>query len=284
MHDLPHETLARWTSAIGLDPHRAAGFPSTLLHALGNLREHFGCVFLHILVLLRLRAEEVKVSETLLKTQDIGETAHALAAGLAQWPEPGGVNVGVTNGDARRRGLMRATSYEFVERRCRFLHAGHGILRIDARVKITQPVGDFGCARRVFRKRQHQSTQEIPGLRVSPGRFVHHDQLRALKPTRLGLAPSRLQLRVIPPKGRDPQRKIARAFDEQVDFLAAPRARRPEKREVAVRIKSLKRHAITPKCAFTAAGKPQRHCVAAHLRWNSPLQSEPRRRPDWSPA
>ena len=283
VHDLPDKTLTRWTRAIGLDPHRSARLPSTFLHTSRDLRVHLGRVLLDVFVLLRLRAEEVEIAETLLKAQNIRETPHALATRFAQGPKPRSVDVGVTDRNACGRWRVRTALHEFIERGCSVFHAGHRIARVNRRVNVAEPIGDFNSTRRILRKREHQTPQKIPRLRVAPRRFVDDNEFGAFETSRLRFAPARLEFRVIPPEGRDPKRKVARALDEKIELLAAFRCR-PQEREVPVGIESLEWNAILPERAFRAAGKSQCDGVPAHFGGHAPCEAEPRRRPNRTPT
>lgn len=97
---LADERLGRRDVDIGFDPHRADRFPSALGDALLDAVEQGGCVLLEVGVLLGLRADEGDARVVVHDLERVGPGADDLAAGLADGPEPGGVDVGVGDGEA----------------------------------------------------------------------------------------------------------------------------------------------------------------------------------------
>ena len=143
----------------------------------------------------------MKVGEAFLKSQHVGETAHALTPRFAQWPQPRGIDVRMTNGHARGRWFMYAALHQFIERRSGFFHSWHRVRSVDGRVNVAQRVGDLGRARTICGQCEHESTHEIPRLRVTPSGLIDDHQLGALEATGIRLAPTRLQFGMIPPEG-----------------------------------------------------------------------------------
>jgi hypothetical protein len=97
VQDLPDERFARDKVAIGLDPHRAYGFPLAAADGFLDAFPNARIIRFHPRVLLRLRAGEY-VSGVLSHVAEGGrKRAGAFADRFAKRPEPGGIDVRVAN-------------------------------------------------------------------------------------------------------------------------------------------------------------------------------------------
>ena len=101
--DLADERFAADAVDVGFDPHAAVGLPAAVLHALLHLLEERGRLLLDPRVLLSLGAEEAVLGIALHQRELVAEGAETLALGLADGPEPGGIEMGVAHGGAARR-------------------------------------------------------------------------------------------------------------------------------------------------------------------------------------
>lgn len=104
--ELPGQRLTAGHVGVGLHPHGADRRPVARPHRLLDALPHHRLVLLDPGVLLGLRAGEHQLGVVPRERGDIGEGARRLAHGLAQRPQPGGVDVGVAGGgDPVRAGV-----------------------------------------------------------------------------------------------------------------------------------------------------------------------------------
>ena len=119
--DLPDQGFTAGEIGVGLDPHAADGDPPPVRDAPRDAFEHRGVVLAHPLVLDGLGAPEPEVGVAVHEGEHVRERAGALADGLADRPEPGGVDVGVPDrGDpvGRRRRRLREDPRQLGSCRC----------------------------------------------------------------------------------------------------------------------------------------------------------------------
>ena len=144
--------------AVGLDPHPADGLPAPLFDPFLDGLEQLGIIVLDVLVELRLALGEVVLGELFHQPQDCMEGAPGLAARLAQRPEPGHVDVGVSGGEdidiQRRSGRLDAGAERIMGGSDRIVEAVvegfAGVERFECRVEGVQQVGACGaCSCRV---------------------------------------------------------------------------------------------------------------------------------------
>ncbi len=103
-HKLPRQRLGARQVTVGLNPHPAEGFPAPFGDALFDAFKKLRVVLLHIIVKLRLTLRKGVLRELFHEPQDGVKGATGLAAGLAERPEPGDVNVCVPGGGDRHVG------------------------------------------------------------------------------------------------------------------------------------------------------------------------------------
>ncbi len=96
--DLAHQRLARRDVAVGLHPHGAHRAELAGADPLADPGEEGRVVLLHPGQVLGRRAHEVVLRVVLHQGHGGGEGAGALAHGLPQRPQPGGIDVGVAHG------------------------------------------------------------------------------------------------------------------------------------------------------------------------------------------
>jgi hypothetical protein len=221
VQDLADEALAGRAGGVGLDPHGARGLPAPLAHALGDLREEPGRGLLDPRVVLRLAAQEVKVRVALLEPQHVREGPQALAPGLGDRPEPRGVDVRVADrvaGDGPGRPAAHQERRELRERRrARRVHRGRRALHGDALHEGAQPAIELVRPRIGLRERREQLARGVEPLCEAPDRVVHGDELRALEPPGVRLAPARVVLLGLPPEGAHAERQVAGRLDQEVE-------------------------------------------------------------------
>ena len=98
VEDLPDQRFARDEIAIRFDPHGADGFPLAALHRLFDSFPNGGIVGLHPGIVLRLRAHEDIFGILFHVIQRGGERPGAFADRFTKGPQPGGIDVRVTDG------------------------------------------------------------------------------------------------------------------------------------------------------------------------------------------
>ncbi|MDQ1111722.1 hypothetical protein QE418_001170 [Microbacterium testaceum] len=109
LRDLAHHRLAARQVAVGLDPLRAHDDPLARGDRGLDALPHVRVALLHPRVLLRRRRGEAEVGVLLGEGEHVRERAGGLALGLADGPEPRGVDVRVTDArEAVGRGGCRA--------------------------------------------------------------------------------------------------------------------------------------------------------------------------------
>ena len=112
-HQLAHDALATWKVHVGLDPHAADGMPLAAGNLVADVFEDGRVAAFDPVVLGSLRAGEVIVGVVVHQPDGRGERARTFALRLANRPQPGGVDVGVTDSDDS----VRAGPCTKVERR-----------------------------------------------------------------------------------------------------------------------------------------------------------------------
>ena len=101
MDELADQRLARGEVAVGLDPHAALRLPAAGGDGLLHAGEQLGIELFHPGVMLRCRGAEDVSGIALDEVELSGEGTGGLAHRLALRPQPGGVDVGVTDGAHR---------------------------------------------------------------------------------------------------------------------------------------------------------------------------------------
>ena len=98
---LARQRLTIWQVAVGLHPHAAERLPATLLHPLANALEGGRVVFFDHCVLQRRRRQEAVLGVALHQPQDGGPRATRLLPRLDDRPQPGAVDVRMSDGYQR---------------------------------------------------------------------------------------------------------------------------------------------------------------------------------------
>lgn len=172
---LAGQRLAAGQVAVGLDPHAADRRPLALLHRLLDAGPHVRVVVAHPLVLLGLRAGEDEVVVLVGERGDVGEGAGRLPLGLADRPQPGGVDVRVADAGegvgAGVRGPREGRGQDLADGR----RAAGDVVQVQRVQGPVQGVHDLVPARVVLAQLQHQLAQhldvqiEVPDLLVEDG-------------------------------------------------------------------------------------------------------------------
>ena len=285
VEDLSNEALAARRIAVGFDPHRTPGLPTTLADTGGDPLEQRRRVLPDPAVLLGLAAEEPEVGATFHQTIDRRERPEALSTGLRERPEPGGVDVGVADGDAGGSGPAvpaRAPEQRF-ERGELDVEGGPRIVGGDPSEDRAQPGLQLLGPRDVGGMEQHGASGEIPRLHEAPGSIVVGHQLRRRQSARLVLAPPRLHFGVVPPERRHAEWQVARRLDQQVDVPVAL-AGREERRSIPIEVESMMRRTIPPQERFGPGVEAKMDLPPSHRVGDPAAKSEPGGAPDRSPS
>jgi len=143
--DLADQRFAGDQIAIGFHPHRANRLPLSATDSFFYALPDLGIVGLHPGVLLCLRADKDVAGIFLHVVQRGGKRAGTLANRLPQRPEPGCVNVGVTNRGKRMDGIPVVTTHDTAQcSRCPL--DGGGIVLIEFVDRLVQGIAQFGAA------------------------------------------------------------------------------------------------------------------------------------------
>ena len=209
VEELAHQRLARGEVAVGLDPRPADREPLAARDPLADARVESGRAVADPRVLLRLRAGEAVVGIALHQPQLGRERAHALAVGLLERPQPGGVDVGV----ADRGDLVRPRAVAPLEQRRRIARSPVLQKRLSSR-SSSPPQAPL---RLVHQRRQHaEVARQLPGVAVEARQLAAlqaergRDRLRPLR--------RRVQL-------RPAEQAVAGDLDARAQRLAGRRAR-----------------------------------------------------------
>ena len=114
-HELARHRLAAGHVGVGLDPHAADGDELPVRDRLRDPFEQFRVVLLDPGVLLGRGAGEPEVGIGLGELENVGERPSALADRLPHRPQPGRVDVGVTDGDDPVRAGVRRTAQHLAQ-------------------------------------------------------------------------------------------------------------------------------------------------------------------------
>lgn len=159
--ELAGDGLAAGQVAVGLDPHAADGYPLALVDGLLDPFPHLRVVVADPLVLHGLGAGEDEVLVLVGQRGDVGEGAGRLALGLADGPEPGGVDVGVADaGDgvgAGMGGLGEDRGEDLADRR----RTAGDVVQVDGVHGPVQGVQDLVAAGLVLAEVDHQLAQHL---------------------------------------------------------------------------------------------------------------------------
>ena len=96
--ELPDKGFARNNVCIGFNPHTAFGFPAAFLDFFLDFFVKLGVILLHIVIKLSLRGHEFIFGEFFHKVDNRCERTPSLIPCLAQSPEPGNVDMSMTDG------------------------------------------------------------------------------------------------------------------------------------------------------------------------------------------
>ena len=95
--ELPHQRFAGRNVAVRLDPRPSDRYELRTRDSLGDPLVEIRVAFLYPRVLLSLRAGEL-VLRINIHVRGLGtESSYALAVSLGEWPEPGGVDVSMSD-------------------------------------------------------------------------------------------------------------------------------------------------------------------------------------------
>ena len=136
VEELAHEALAGRHVGVGLDPHRADGFPLAALHCFLDGLEEIGVVALDLVVIGGRRLVEDEARELLHQLQRGVEGAARLAAGLVIGPQPGEIDMRMA-GDGELA-LLRIAGFQRLELLAQRLKGGDdaGALVLAERIRI----------------------------------------------------------------------------------------------------------------------------------------------------
>ena len=138
MKDLSDETLAAGCVAIRLDPHRPTRFPSPLANSGRDSLKELGRILANPLILLGLTTEETEVRRSFHDPIDGGKRSEAFSPGLRDRPEPRGIDVSVTDGDAGGSARRAAATQQNFEIFVSSLHRRSWIMRGDGPQDLSQ--------------------------------------------------------------------------------------------------------------------------------------------------
>ena len=207
VEELADQRLARGQVAVGLDPRPADRQPLAARDGVLDARVEPRRTVADPRVLLRLRAREAVVRIGLHQPQLARERAHALAVGLLERPQPGGVDVRV----ADRGDLVHPRAVAPSEQRREDLP----VARVAEAVELAQQLAAPRALLLVHQRRQHAEIgRELPRVRIEARDLAaleperRRDRLRPLR-RRVQLRPAEqpvagdLHLRGDPAVGRD---------------------------------------------------------------------------------
>ncbi len=177
--ELTGEGLSAGQVAVGLDPHAADRRPLSLGHRLLDPLPHVRGVVAHPRVLLGLGAGEDELLVLVGERGDVGEGPGRLAPGLADRPQPGGVDVRVADaGDEVRAGVRGLGQH-------RAQGVAHGGGRAGDVVQVEQVHGpvegvcDLVAARVVLAEFRHEFAQHLEVEIEVPDLLVEHGEIGA---------------------------------------------------------------------------------------------------------
>ncbi|OEI67426.1 hypothetical protein Cus16_2856 [Curtobacterium sp. ER1/6] len=184
---LPGDELAReglTTGQVGvrLDPHAADGDPAALGHALLDAGPDRRVPVADPGVLLCGRAREGEVGVLVHQVEHVRERPGALADRLADRPEPGGVDVRVSDGDGAVRGGAGGHGEGRGEHGAGLRGGARDVVRVEGIGGALEHAEQVGAAGAVGRELGHQAAEHPDVLLELPHGVVALDELERAQP------------------------------------------------------------------------------------------------------
>ncbi len=219
VHDLTDERLTRRDVAIGLHPHASGGFEPALVYAFLEPLPQVGVVLGHPGQMLGLGHDEAVLRIPVHQGQNCAERRRALPDRLAQWPQPGRVEVGVAH-DAHGVRLRCAGGVEqLLEQGLDRAPAVGEIGEFEQVAGSLEPGSQPRHVRLFVRQLRHQLDEDAEGVEELVEFRVPDVEVGLLE----GEQRSTLGLRQQQRPGIGPERRgwIGRRLHEQLDDLTA---------------------------------------------------------------
>ncbi len=220
MHELADQRFTRRDVGVRLDPHRPDRHELARGDLVGDASEQLGMVLLDPGVLLSLGTGEDVLGMPVHQHHLVGEGARTLAAGLAQWPEPGGVDVGVSGRRDRVRARMRRLRQDLDQFGPTRRRRTHHVVEIERIEGPFEGAEDQVAAWAVGRQLDHETGERLEVEDQVPDLVVADPQLgssQAIERRLAGGRPVAERVRRV----RLREVGIAGRLDQQVDGLAA---------------------------------------------------------------